>query len=162
MDPRIPEVVKKANKKLPHFEDGRIDYSNAERPLAVVVFLKHGEEILILKRSEKVDACPQKWGLVSGYLDELEPIIKMGLKEIKEETGIEKDKILSIEKKGRYEWQSKKENKEYTSFLLLAELKEKPEIELSWEHEKYKWVKLKQAEKYLSPNFIEEMKIVLS
>ncbi|KXA92867.1 hypothetical protein AKJ64_02045 [candidate division MSBL1 archaeon SCGC-AAA259E17] len=158
---KIPDIVKTADEKLPHFEDGRIDYSNAKKAPIVVLFLKYREEILILKRSKKVGTHPKRWGFVAGYLDELKSIKKKGLEELSEETGIERNQIKSIKKKGVYEWRSKEENKDYTSFLFLVELTEKPEIDLSWEHEEYKWIKIKKAEQYLSSNALEELKIVL-
>lgn len=61
-------------KILPHFPDGRIDYSHASKAPVVIIFVKHKGKILLLKRSSKVRAYKGKWQVVAGYLDEVKPL----------------------------------------------------------------------------------------
>lgn len=162
MGDKVPEIVKEAHNELPHFKDGRIDYTDADKIPVVAVFLKNGNRILILKRSDKVGTYRNQWSIVVGYFDELESVIEKGLSEVKEETGVKRDLISSIKAKSIYLYQIEREGVEYVSHLLLAELEKKPKIELNWEHTDYKWIKTKEAKYYLSPRATEELRIVLS
>ncbi|MFP4005427.1 MAG: NUDIX domain-containing protein [Candidatus Hadarchaeia archaeon] len=158
----VPKEVLEARRKLPKFDDGRINYTDAEKAPVVVIFMKYENEILIMKRSQNVGTHPGKWGLVAGYLDELKSVIGKGLEEISEETGIEEDKIEVMERKGKLKWFSDEAETTYISYILLVKLNDKPEIKLSWEHEDYKWIDIEEADKYLSPNAVKELKIALS
>lgn len=60
----------------------------------ITVFLEHDKKILILKRSRKVRTMKTKWGGISGYVEEEEPL-KRALKEIEEETGLN-DKNMTL------------------------------------------------------------------
>lgn len=161
MDKEIPEIIRDAYKSLPHFKDGRIDYSDAEKAPVVVVFLKYGDEILILKRSDRVGTHQGRWGTVAGYLDELKPVVEKAFEEIEEETGIGREKIAKVLKNGVYEFRSESEDICYTAHLVLAVLKERTDVKLSWEHTDYKWVKISNSDRYLSHNASEELKKVL-
>ncbi len=159
MDDEIPEIVKDSSKELPHFQDGRIDYSQADRIPVVVVFLKYEDEILLLKRSEKVNTRKGGWGVVAGYLDELKPITEKALDEVKEETGITGDDILSIQEGEVFDFEH--DGSRFFSYPILMELERKPDIQLSWEHTEYKWANIENLKKYLPINAMEEFKAVL-
>lgn len=158
----VPDEVEEAHEKLSLFRDGRIDYSDAETAPIVVLFLKYEDEILILKRSRNVGTHPNRWGLVAGYLDELKTVREKGLEELEEETGISGDEVSAIKEKGKFKWTSDEEGITYIPHILLVELEEKPDVEISWEHEEYKWVKIEDAEKYLSSNAMEELRMAIS
>lgn len=93
---KVPEILREFHERLPHFPDGRINYSNSDEAPTVVAFLKYKSEVLILKRSNKVRTHEGKWSVVAGYLDELNPVLKKIIEEIREETGIREDKIRSL------------------------------------------------------------------
>ncbi|MRN40191.1 MAG: hypothetical protein FIO02_04015, partial [Nitrosopumilales archaeon] len=40
----------------------------------ITVFLEHDKKILILKRSQKVKTMKTKWGGISGYIEQEEPV----------------------------------------------------------------------------------------
>lgn len=158
MGEEVPEIVKNSFRKLPHFQDGRVDYSDAEKAAVLVVFLKHEDEILILKRSEKVNTRRRGWGVVAGYLDELKPVVEKALEEVREETGISEEEISNIQKGDVFEFDRK--GIRFVSFPFLMELKRKPKVELSWEHTEYKWINLQAAGEYLPLNAIKEFRNV--
>ncbi len=160
MRDKIPKIVKKSHEKLPHFSDGRVDYSDSEKAATTVIFLKYEDEILLLKRSDKVTHRKNRWGVVAGYLDELKPVVKKALEEVNEETGVEKNQISSIIVGNVYKF--KKEETTFISHPILMELENKPSVELSWEHTEYKWVKKEKAQDYLPKYAIEELKMLLS
>ncbi len=159
MKDKIPKIVKKFDKKLPKFPDGRIDYSNSKKAATTVVFPKHENEVLILRRSNNVKHRKNKWGVVAGFLDELKPLVKKSLEELEEETGITDDIISSIIIGDPYKFE--KEGTSFISHPILTNLKTKPEVKISWEHEEYKWIKITDADDFL-PDFAKiELKMLL-
>lgn len=160
MKDKIPKIVKKSHENLPHFSDGRVDYSESEKAPTTVTFLKYKDEILLLKRSDKVTNRKNKWGVVAGYLDELKTLVKKSLEEVKEETGVTKDKISSIVIGDVYRFQN--EETTFVSHPVLMELKTKPEIELSWEHTEYRWVKIDNVDDYLPKYALIELNTLIS
>ncbi len=161
MTEKIPNVVKKAHRSLPHFKDGRIDYSEAEIAPVVVVIVKWENEILLLKRSQEVRTNRGRWGFVAGYMDELKPVVEKGIEELKEETGITKNEVSSISRKGVYRWEYSEGGIEFISHLVLAVLDEKPRVSLSWEHTSYRWVEIDKASNLLSSHTLAELEKVI-
>lgn len=160
MKEKTSEIIKKYEKDLPHFPDGRIDYSNADEAPTVICFLKHKEKILMLKRSSKVQTHKNMWSTVAGYLDEPKPILEKALQEVKEETKIDMGKISSISKGGSIRIED--EDKTWVSHPILVELKEKPKVEINWEHTDYKWVKMDEAKTYLASTLVKGLKSLTS
>ena len=139
-------VVKGFAKKLPRFPDGRIDYSSSDIAPVTTVFIKYEGRILLLKRSDKVSTYQGKWNSVSGYLDETVPIRKKILEELREEVGIREENIKSLILGKDYEFTHNK--KTWNVYPALAELKNKPIIELDWEHTEYKWIKPEELKNF--------------
>ena len=65
------ELLEKFSKKLPKFPDGRIDYRNSKEAAVVSVFVMCGNELLLLKRSDRVGNYKGRWNVAAGYFDEL-------------------------------------------------------------------------------------------
>ncbi len=158
-DEKIPDVVKKCYEKLPHFSDGRVDYSAADVSPTLISFLKCGNEILILKRSEKVGTYRNRWSVIAGYLDELKPVGEKVKEEVKEETGVEDEKISSIELGDSFRFEGEKTT--WVPHPALVEVEDKPEIDLNWEHTDYKWVKKDEIDDYLSRHLLKGLEKVL-
>ena len=91
---KILDLLKKFSKKLPHFEDGRINYSDSNEAPVVTIFVKYKNEILLLKRSDKVRTYREKWNTIAGYLDEVKPLKEKVLEELREEIGVIEKNIL--------------------------------------------------------------------
>lgn len=157
---KVPEILEKFYRDLPHFPDGRIDYTNSEKAPTVVSFLKCGGEILLLKRSDRVRTHKNVWSVVAGYLDELKPISEKALMEVEEETGISREEISSIQVGEEIRFED--EGKTWVSYPVLMELEEKPNIELDWEHGDYKWVKIEDTGEYFSSRLSKGLEGVLS
>ena len=145
---KILDLLKKFSKKLPHFEDGRINYSDSNEAPVVTIFVKYKNEILLLKRSDKVRTYREKWNTIAGYLDEVKPLKEKVWEELREEIGVIEKDILNIKYGGSYKLKDKKINKIWIVHPVLVELKDKPEIVLDWEHTEYKWIKPKDLNKY--------------
>jgi len=144
----IFNTIKKFAKKLPKFPDGRIDYSNSDIAPVITVFLRYKDELLLLKRSNKVRAYQGKWNAVAGYLDELKPIREKALEEIKEELKISKSEISSVHIGESYQFIDAKIKKTWIVYPVLAELRSKPKIVLDWEHTEYKWIRSKELKEF--------------
>lgn len=145
---KILNTIKKFAEKLPKFQDGRIDYSNSSIAPVITIFVKYKNKILLLKRSDKVNAYAGKWNSVSGYLDEVKPVQEKVLEELSEELGIQQDIILSIHFGKFWKLYDKKINKTWLIYPVLAELNKRPQIKLDWEHTDYKWTKPEDLTKF--------------
>ena len=153
---KILNITKEFSEKLPKFSDGRIDYSNSNIAPVVIVFIKYKNLILLLKRSDKVRTYQREWNAVAGYLDEIKPIQEKALEEIQEETKISKENILSIQIRESYKFIDSEINKTWIIVPALAELKNKPEIKLDWEHLEYKWINPKELKNFDLVSNLEE------
>ncbi len=142
----IIKLLEEFAKELLKFPDGRIDYTKAETVPVVDVWVKHKDKILLVKRSDKVANYKGKWNVISGYLDEIKPLEQQAIKELNEELGIEEDNILSLDVKQTYNFVD--EGITWIVHPVLAELKEKPEIKLDWEHTDYKWILPEELETF--------------
>ena len=137
---QINETIKEFSEKLPKFPDGRINYSHSDKAPVLNCFVKFGDRVLILKRSDKVGAYKGKWNSVAGYLDEPKPVREKVLEELKEELGILKNDILSVKMGEPYEFFDDSIKKTWIIHPVLVELKQKPKIKLDWEHTDFKWI----------------------
>lgn len=141
-------IIKKLGESLPHLPDGRIDYSRASKAAVLICFVIHKDEILILKRSDKVGFYRGKWNVVSGFLDDLKPLKEKAMEEIQEELGIQKEDVSSISVKKFWEFEDSNLQKTWIVFPVLTELTRKPEIILNWENSDFKWIKTHELKKF--------------
>lgn len=141
------ELLKEFTKNLPRFEDGRIDYSHSDVAVTVTCFVKHEEDILLLKRSHKVKEAKGKWCAVTGYFDEIKPVMEKAIEEVEEEVGINKSYIARV-KVGEVYKLRRAGGKLLVIYPVLIELRGKPDVSLDWEHTEYRWIKPEELEKF--------------
>lgn len=144
----MSELLEKFSKKLPKFPDGRIDYRDSKEAAVVSVFVMCGNELLLLKRSDRVGNYKGRWNVVAGYFDELKSPEEKALEELKEETGINSDQILKIKSFPHFKLIDNEIDKVFYTFPVLVLLDKKPEIKLDWEHTEFKWVDLNNLNKF--------------
>lgn len=113
----------------------------------VTCFLKYGERILILKRSNEVNSYKGKWGGISGYVEEGKTPEETSLNEIEEETGIRKDEVVLIKKGKNFELADKDEGRTWIVNPFLYKTKT-DNIRLNWEHVKHEWIKPPELKNY--------------
>ncbi len=155
-------LIKKLEKELPKFPDGRINYSKSKIAPVITVFVKYGDRILLLKRSDRVSTYRGKWNTVAGYLDEVKPIEEKVFEELKEEVGIDRDLVSSIRIGKVYEFYDDKIDRKWIITPVLVELKELPKIRLNEEHTEYRWIRFDEIENFDTvPNLSESLKRVL-
>ena len=160
---KIIRTVKEFYNKLPKFPDGRINYANSDIAPVITCIVRFGDKILLLKRSNNVSTYKGKWQVVAGYLDEVRPLKEKVLEELREEIGITEKQIKKIKYGKILEFHDKDIGKTWIVNPVLAELKEKPQIKIDFEHTEYRWIKPEQIEKFdIVPNLKESVRRVLN
>ncbi len=153
MEPAIEEILKEFS-HLPRFEDGRINYSSSHKAPVLICFVKHGGDILFLKRSEKVYAYRGLWSTVAGFIDSNKKISDKVMEELEEELDIRTNNISSMHFGEHYLFHDPP--KTWIRYPILVTVKEKPVITLDWEHIEYRWVKPNEITHYKTPPGTEE------
>ena len=114
----------------------------------VTSFIKYNDQILILKRSEKVRSMKGLWSGVSGIIENNENPIDRAKIEIFEEVGIKEKEIRLVKKLEKMKIQSQQyKNHEWEIFPFLFETNNE-NVELNWENSEFKWITPKELKNY--------------
>ncbi len=114
----------------------------------VTCFLKSGDKILILKRSDQVKSMKSLWAGISGIIDNNESPLERTKIEIFEELGIDASQIKLLKESAKMRIISPQyENHEWEVYPFLFTV-ENPKIKLNWENSEYKWVKVEEISNY--------------
>lgn len=158
----ISKTLKEFSAKLPHFPDGRIDYSTSNKAPVLTCFVRFNGRVLILKRSDKVRVYRGKWNAISGYLDEPKPLREKVSEELKEELGIAQRDIGDVKIGSTYELFDKDLGMIWIVHPVLVELKKEPKLRLDWEHVDFKWIKPEEIGDYdIVPGLDENLKRII-
>jgi 8-oxo-dGTP pyrophosphatase MutT (NUDIX family) len=116
------------------------------RPYEVFVFVRRGDEFLILRRSE-----PQGgyWHCVAGGVEEGETYAQAAVRELREETGLAAE-LVDLSRAYDYEfeeWEARYERGAPSVHVecFLAEAPSDWEPRLDWEHDEYRWCRVEEA-----------------
>ncbi|MDC0200158.1 NUDIX domain-containing protein [Candidatus Nitrosopelagicus sp.] len=108
----------------------------------VTSFLKNSEEVLILKRSEKVKSMKNLWAGISGIIEDEEKPVKRAKIEIFEEVGIIESDITLVKAGNKILIESPQyENHQWEVYPFLFSCN-KREIKLNWENSDAKWIQM--------------------
>ncbi len=114
----------------------------------VTCFLKSGDKILILKRSDKVKSMKSLWAGISGIIENDESPLERSKIEIFEELGLDASQIKLLKESIKMRIISPQyENHEWEVYPFLFSV-ENPKIKLNWENSDYKWVKVEEISNY--------------
>ena len=106
----------------------------------VTSFLKNSDNILLLKRSEKVKSMKNLWAGISGIIEVDEEPIKRAQIEINEEVGIEESDITLVKEGNKILIKSPQyTNHQWEVYPFLFSCT-KREIKLNWENSDSKWI----------------------
>ena len=106
----------------------------------VTSFLKNSDNILLLRRSEKVKSMKNLWAGISGIIEGNEEPIKRAQIEINEEVGIKKSDITLIKEGDIILIESPQyTNHQWEVYPFLFSCT-KREIKLNWENSDSKWI----------------------
>ena len=103
----------------------------------VTCFLMYNNQILILKRSDKVRTHKLKWAGVSGYIEPGETDVMTAYKEIREETGLQEDDVELVRKGEPIHVQDGPNVWVVHPFLFNSKT---DKIAIDWEHTEYRWI----------------------
>ena len=114
--------------------------------------VKFGDKILIVERSKDLNFYPGYWNGISGFLDDR--ILEQKVKdELREELGINEDKVLSIRLGEIFHQEEPEYKKTWIVHPVLVEVNTN-EVKLDWEAQNYKWIKTEEAKSFkLLPGF---------
>jgi 8-oxo-dGTP pyrophosphatase MutT (NUDIX family) len=127
----------------------------------VTSFIKYNDQILILKRSEKVRSMKGLWSGVSGIIENNENPIDRAKIEIFEEVGIKEKEIRLIKKLEKMKIQSQQyKNHEWEIFPFLFETKN-DNIKLNWENSEFEWIQPKELKNYQTVPSLEKILVNL-
>lgn len=114
----------------------------------VTSFIICKNQILILKRSDKVKSMKNLWAGVSGIIEKNEGPLERAKIEIFEELGITEKKITLIKEGKEIKVSSPQyQNHEWKIFPFLFKV-ENPEITLNWENSEFRWINIEEIENY--------------
>ena len=123
----------------------------------VTSFLKKSDQILILKRSQKIRSMKGLWSGVSGIIENNENPIDRAKIEIFEEVGIKEKEIKLVKKLEKMKISSQQyKNHEWEIFPFLFETKN-GNITLNWENSEFKWILPKELKNYQTVPSLEKI-----
>ena len=117
------------------------------------------QELLILKRSDKVRTYKGCWGGVAGYIEEDEGSLDTAYKEISEEVGLRKIEVKLLKVGKIVEFKDVDEGKEYSWVVhpFLFRVDKKSKINIDWEHSEFRWIKPPQIKSFNTVPFFKEI-----
>ena len=158
----VPKAVQEFDRTLPHFRDGRIDYRGAPAAAVMTCFVRYGDKLLLLKRSERVGTYQGLWSAITGYLDELQPIEARVRAELAEELGLQLDDTSVITLGEPYSFRDDALGRTWIVHPVLVTLAVPPTIVLDWEHVEHTWVAPSEINRYACvPNLDRSLRAVL-
>ncbi|NLI73959.1 MAG: DUF126 domain-containing protein [Euryarchaeota archaeon] len=126
--------------------EGTVELPDVKEVHAVSSFIHCGDEVLLLKRSNKVGSFKDHWAAVSGYVEDGETAKEAAIREIQEEIGVINPELIRS-------GESVKVRDGNTIWIIhpyLFRINERS-ITLDWEHTEYRW---------MLPDAIKNMKTV--
>ncbi|HIH23717.1 TPA: NUDIX domain-containing protein [Candidatus Woesearchaeota archaeon] len=142
--------IRELDKQLPHFSDGRIDYTGARIAPVLNCYIRHDDRLLVLKRSDKVSFLKGRWHVIAGYLDEIKTVEDKAIEELGEETGILRAHVSSVQLHEPYVAHS--HNTDWEVYPVLIDVRT-ADVTLDWEHSEYAWIRADEIDAYgMEPN----------
>jgi len=99
-----------------------------------------GEEILLLRRSQRVSTYRGRWAGVSGYIEETDPLTQ-AYTEIEEETGLARKDVQLLRTGEPLEVVDAEADRRWIVHPFLFEVEEPARIRADWEHIETRWIR---------------------
>ena len=122
---------------------GQVDYTNARWAPVINCVLKFKDKILIVQRNKDLNFYPGYWNGISGFLDDDKSLEQKVKQEIKEELGINEERIISIRLGEIFDQEESKYKKTWIVHPVLVEMNT-DKISLDWEAQNYQWTDLEK------------------
>jgi 8-oxo-dGTP diphosphatase len=114
------------------------------------IIIDENENILILKRSDKVKTYKGCWSGISGYVEEGEKPVDTAFKEIFEETDFQRNDVELLKETTPIEFADTYNGEKYNwkIYPFLFKARKKSKVQIDWEHTNYRWVRPSELGKY--------------
>ena len=114
------------------------------------ILIDKNENILILKRSDKVRTYKNYWSGIAGYIEEGEEPVDTAFKEIREETGLTDNDIELVKTVDSIKFTDFYEDEKYDwkVYPFLFRVRKESKIQLDWENISYRWIKPSDIDKF--------------
>ena len=114
------------------------------------ILMDYHENILILKRSDKVRTYKGYWSGIAGYVEKGEEPVDTAFKEIREETGLTDNDVELIKTIDPIEFTDFYEEEKYDwkVYPFLFRVRKESKIQIDWEHISYRWIKPSDIDKF--------------
>jgi 8-oxo-dGTP diphosphatase len=122
----------------------------------VTCFLKSGNEILVLRRSDRVGTYQGLWAGVSGYIEENKTADEQALLEIREETGLFAADVQLINKSTPLVVDDEELGIRWLVHPYLFRVFDQHKIKLDWEHKESRWIKAEEMPDYDTVPMLKE------
>ena len=106
-----------------------------------------GEEILLLRRSQRVSTYRGRWAGVSGYVEETDPLTQ-AYTEIEEETGLAREDVQLLRTGEPLEVVDTEADRRWIVHPFLFEVEEPAKIRADWEHIETRWIRPEDIFRY--------------
>ncbi len=103
-----------------------------------------GDEVLLLRRSERVGTYRGRWAGVSGYLEAESPL-EQAYREMEEEVGLARDGVRLLAEGEPLTVLDESIDTRWTVHPFLFELDRPERVRLDWEHTESRWVRPQQV-----------------
>ena len=123
----------------------------------VTSFLKNSEEILLLKRSQKVKTMKNLWAGISGIIENNEKPLNRAIIEIFEEVGMKKSEVKLLKEGDVIMIESPQyENHQWEVYPFLFSCNHK-EIKLNWENSDAQWIDVEAINDFTTVPSLEKV-----
>lgn len=146
-EPELATWLKNGAAKFGTFDDGRINYKNADIAPIVMCTVVYKDKLLLVKRGYGLADAEDYWSTVNGFIDEIKPVKQQAKQEIKEELNLAVSEDI-IKVAPSYTLSNSKEKRTYIVFPCLITLSIKPTIELDSENTELAWITREELESH--------------
>ena len=131
------------------------------RVSVVTAFLRHQDRVLLVRRSRHVGTYQGRWSGISGYLEDESPL-QQAHREIREETGVPKDRLELAATGQPLEIPAPELGRIWVVHPFLFDIRDPQLIRLDWENLESTWVKPRDIPDYPSvPRLLETLQSCL-
>ena len=142
-----PKNRQATNRPTQEVSTQRLQCNALDYKHVVTSFLTVDQQILLLRRSEKVGTHRHRWSAVSGHLENNEAPLKRALTEIREEVGLQEEQLTLIRPGEALRAYDKENDTVWIVHPFLFQTKSKA-IQLDWENTAYAWINPKDISSY--------------
>ena len=128
--------------------------NNLQEKQVVTCFLESDNEILLLRRSERVGTYQGRWAGVSGYVEKNPD--EQALVEIAEEAGLGGEDIKLVRKGKPLEIEDEELGIRWVVHPFLFHINDRNKVKIDWEHKETRWISPGDIDDYQTVPMLKE------